>query len=61
MDKSSNKNGEELTKFEYVSMNILNGLLSNPNWTSYRELDSDELTKKAVELTKMLLEKINEL
>lgn len=59
MDKKNKKSNEELTKFEFVSMNILNGLLSNPNWSSYRELDSNELTDKAVELTKMLLEKIN--
>ena len=50
----------EMTKLEYMSMTLLNGLLSNSNWTEYRQIDSEELTTKAVELTKLLIKKINE-
>lgn len=50
---------QQMNKLEFMSLSILNGLISNPGWSSYRELDSNELTTKAVELAKMLLEKLN--
>jgi hypothetical protein len=56
--ENSETNHTEMTKLEFMSLSILNGLMSNPNWSSYRELDSNELTTKSVELAKLLLEKL---
>ena len=56
--ENSENNQTEMTKLEFMSLSILNGLMSNPSWSSYRELDSNELTTKAVELAKLLLEKL---
>jgi hypothetical protein len=49
----------EMTKLEIMSLSILNGLISNSNWSSYRQIDSDELTTKAVELAKILMTKLD--
>ncbi len=49
----------EMTKLEIMSLSILNGLISNSNWTSYRQIDSEELTTKAVELAKLLMNKLD--
>jgi hypothetical protein len=56
--ENSETNHTEMTKLEFMSLSILNGLMSNPNWSSYREIDSNELTTKSVELAKLLLEKL---
>lgn len=56
--ENSETNHTEMTKLEFMSLSILNGLMSNPSWSSYRELDSNELTTKAVELANLLLEKL---
>ena len=49
----------EMTKLEIMSLSILNGLISNSNLTSYRQIDSEELTTKAVELAKLLMNKLD--
>lgn len=49
----------EMTKLEIMSLSILNGLVSNSNWTSYRQIDSEELVNKAVELATLLIDKLN--
>lgn len=51
-----NSKANEMSKVEFVSMNILNGLLTNSN---LNDIDVDEITDKAIELSKTLIKKIS--
>lgn len=57
--KTLNVNYTQMTKLEYISTQILQGLVSNSKWTEFGQLDSEGLTDKAVELSKLLLKKVN--
>lgn len=45
----------EMSKAEYIAMNVISGLVSGKN---PKDIDIDEITTKAVEITKMLVKKI---
>ena len=51
-----NTKANEMSKVEFVSMNILNGLLTNSN---LNDIDVDEITDKAIELSKSLIKKLS--
>lgn len=51
-----NTKANEMSKVEFVSMNILNGLLTNSN---FNDIDVDEITDKAIELSKSLIKKLS--
>lgn len=51
-----NSKANEMSKVEFVSMNILNGLLTNSN---LNDIDVDEITDKAIELSKTLIKKLS--
>ena len=51
-----NSKANEMSKVEFVSMNILNGLLTNSN---LNDIDVDEITDKAIELSKSLIKKLS--
>lgn len=50
----------EMSKSEIMAITILNGLLSNSNWSTYNDIDIEELTNKAVEISKLLIKKVNQ-
>lgn len=49
----------EISKSEFMALTVLNGLLSNSNWSAYNDIDVEELTNKAVEISKILIKKVN--
>ena len=51
-----NSKANEMSKVEFVSMNILNGLLTNSN---LNDINVDEITDKAIELSKTLIKKLS--
>lgn len=51
-----NSKANEMSKVEFVSMNILNGLLTNSN---LNDIDVDEITDKAIEISKTLIKKLS--
>lgn len=59
--ENTEQKNTELTKLEIMSLSILNGLISNSNWTSYRQIDTEEITTRSVELAKLLMIKIDQI
>lgn len=49
-----NAKANEMTKAEFIAMNILSGLVSNDTTGDY-----EELVNKSVELSKLLIKKIS--
>jgi CRISPR/Cas system CSM-associated protein Csm4 (group 5 of RAMP superfamily) len=51
-----NTKANEMSKVEFVTMNILNGLLTNSN---LNDIDVDEITDRVIEISKTLIKKLS--